>query len=594
MAEELQFVVDLGVAVAAGLVAGSAARLLGLPAVVGYLLAGIIIGPFTPGFEADTERIALLGEIGVILLLFALGVEFSIRELLAVRRVAVGAGVLQIAIIAATGAVAMVVLGLEPKAALVVGAVVSISSTLVVIKTLTERGELDAVHGKAAIGWMIVQDIATIAFIVALPALTSGDLVGPLALAVGKAALFLVLAYFVGTRLLPRIFEAVAHLGSPELFLLAVFATALLAAAFSNIVFGLSLALGAFVAGLLVSESDLSYQAAAEVIPFRDLFAVLFFISVGMLVDPAALVSEIPLLVVLVVIAVVGKAIVSGALSHLFGLPLRSAVLLAAVIAQVGEFSLILASDALELELIDLAVYNLLLGTAVLSILVGPLVLRLTDAGMDRWLTRMAAAPIPVAGGAAAAGAVAALPVPSLVEPPRAGHEPTIRGERQLVGTGSERRAVVVVGAGRVGRVVIAAARKRGFPCVAIDRDRVRLHEADELGAATLYGDAVRPEILARARLDHASVLVIAVGDRLTARLVAERARAAYPRLPIASRVRGTKQASELRDVGVDRLADPDAEVAIELARHALGRMGVSSQELASVVVGLRRDLYGR
>jgi CPA2 family monovalent cation:H+ antiporter-2 len=588
VAEELHFVVDLGVAIAVGLLAGSVARLAGLPVVVGYLIAGVLIGPFTPGFEADTERIALLGEVGVILLLFALGVEFSIRELLAARRVAIGAGALQVAIITVVGTVAMIVLGLDPKAALVVGAVISISSTLVVVKTLTERGELDAIHGRAAIGWMIIQDIATIAFIVALPALDSGDLLGPLLLAIGKASLFLALAYIVGTRLLPRIFEMVAHLRSPELFLLAVFATALLAAAMSSLVFGLSLALGAFVAGLMVSESELSYQAAAEVIPFRDLFAVLFFISVGMLVDPAALVSEIPLLLALLVIAVIGKALVSGALGRLFGLPLRSAVLLAAIIAQVGEFSLILASDALELDLIDLSVYNLLLGTAVLSILAGPLVIHLTDAGLGRWMAR-----VTTPAGVAITPDGTALLVP-MAEPPQTGTAPTIRGERELVGAGLERRAVVVVGAGRVGRVVISAARKRGFPCIVIDRDRVRLNEAREMGASTLYGDAARPEILARARLEHATVMIIAVGDRLTARLIAERVRAAYPRLPIASRVRGIGQAAELRGLGVDRLADPDAEVALELARHALGRMGVSSQELNSVVVGLRRDLYGR
>jgi CPA2 family monovalent cation:H+ antiporter-2 len=587
MAGELGFIVDLGVALALGVLAGGVARLVGLPAVVGYILAGVIIGPFTPGFEADSERVALLGEVGIVLLLFALGVEFSVRELMAVRRVAVGAGVLQIAIITAVAAIAMVAAGLDPTSALVVGAVVSISSTLVVVKTLTARGELDAIHGRAAIGWMIVQDIVTIAFIVVLPTLSGADLLGPLVLAIGKAALFLVLAYLVGTWLLPRLFEAVAHLRSPELFLIAVIATALLAAAVSNIVFGLSLALGAFVAGLLVSESDLSYEAAAAVIPFRDVFAVLFFISVGMLVDPAALGALAGVLLVLLVIAVVGKALISAGLGRLFGMPLRSAVLLGAIIAQVGEFSLVLASEALDLELIDLAVYNLLLGTVVLSIIAGPLALWATDQAMARWLVRFTAA----IRSTAAPSVAEAVDLP---EPPRAGRAPTIRGERQLVETGARRRAVVVVGAGRVGRVVIAAARSRGFPCVAIDRDRVRLREAEVLGASTLYGDAIRPELLDRARLDRANVLVIAVGDRLTARLVAERVRAAHPRLPIASRSRGRHQAAELRSAGVDRLADPDAEAAIELARHALARMGVSSQELSSVVVGLRRDLYGR
>ncbi len=247
------------------------------------------------------------------------------------------------------------------------------------IKSLIDRGEIDSLHGRAAIGWSIVQDIATIVFIVALPPLAGGDLVGPFVLAIVKGALFLALAYVVGTRLLPRLFRGIARLGSNELFLLAVVATALLTAFVSSAVFGLSLALGAFVGGIVVSESDLSYQAAAEVIPFRDLFAVLFFVSVGMLVDPTALVAEAPLIAVLVVIAVVGKGAVVAGLGVAFGLPVRSAFLLGGTMAQVGEFSFILAEDALALTLIDGDAYNLILGTAVVSIVLTPFAQRLAS-----------------------------------------------------------------------------------------------------------------------------------------------------------------------------------------------------------------------
>ena len=255
----------------------------------------------------------------------------------------------------------------------------SISSTLVVLKTLLDRGELDSLHGKAAIGWTIVQDIATIVFIVSLPPLAGGDLVGPFVLAIAKAAIFLVLAFVVGTRLFPWIFATVARLGSNELFLMAVVATALLTAFVSSALFGLSLALGAFVAGLVVSDSDLSHQVAGEVVPFRDLFAVLFFVSVGMLVDPGALVADAGLVVVLVILAVIGKGLVTGALARGLGLPARSAVLLGATMAQVGEFSFILAEDGLDLGLISERAYNLVLGTAVVSILVGSLATRVAD-----------------------------------------------------------------------------------------------------------------------------------------------------------------------------------------------------------------------
>jgi CPA2 family monovalent cation:H+ antiporter-2 len=286
---QLRFILDLGVAIAMALILGVVAVRLGQPAILGYLIAGIVIGPFTPGFVGDAGAITELADLGVVLLLFALGIEFTLRELRAVARVAIPGALLQIAIILAVGTALPTLLGIEPRAALVIGACLSISSTLVVIKQLIDRGELDALHGRVAIGWAIVQDLVTIGFIVALPPLDGGDVVGPLLLALGKAALFLALAFLVGTRVMPWILRTVSRQGSSELFLLAVVATALLTAFVSSAVFGLSLALGAFVAGIVVSESDVSYQAAAEVIPFRDLFAVLFFVSVGMLVDPQAL-----------------------------------------------------------------------------------------------------------------------------------------------------------------------------------------------------------------------------------------------------------------------------------------------------------------
>ena len=379
LTEPLRFILGLGGAVGAALVGGTIAVRLGQPAIVGYLVAGVAIGPFTPGFVGDVGQISALADVGVILLLFALGVEFAPRELESVRRVALPGGALQVALILAVGAAVGLGLGFGLREALVVGACLSISSTLVVIKSLLDRGEIDSLHGRAAIGWSIVQDIATIVFIVALPPLAGGDLLVPFLLAIVKGAIFLTLAYVVGTRLLPRLFRGVARLGSNELFLLAVVATALLTAFISSAVFGLSLALGAFVGGIVVSESDLSYQAAAEVIPFRDLFAVLFFVSVGMLVDPNALIAEAPLIAVLVVIAVIGKGALVGGLGMAFGLPVRSALLLGGTMAQVGEFSFILAEDALDLDLIDGNAYNLILGTAVVSIVLTPFAQRVAS-----------------------------------------------------------------------------------------------------------------------------------------------------------------------------------------------------------------------
>ena len=590
LTEQLSFILQLGSAIAAALVGGAIALRLRQPAIIGYLLAGIVIGVLSPENAGEANRIAVLADVGVVLLLFALGVEFSIRELREIRHVALPGGIAQIAIVLAVGAFVTVVLGHEIREALVIGACLSISSTLVVIKTLIDRGETDSLHGRAAIGWSIVQDIATILFIVALPPLAGADFIAPLAIALVKAAIFLVLAYVLGTRLLPLGFSYVARLGSNELFLLTVVATALLTAFASSALFGLSLALGAFVAGLLVSESDLSYQAAAEVIPFRDLFAVLFFVSVGMLLDPVALLDDLPLIALLVTIAVVVK----GALIALLGwwrrLPVRSALLLGAGMSQVGEFSFILADNGLELGILSAQAYNLILGTAVVSILVGPL----PQAAAMRLATRFEARRDRLAGEGAT-GSVSGGASRPHVQPPRPGAAGTSRTEQLLTPEADEHRAsVVVLGGGHVGGVVVRAVRNRGFRCVVVDRDPRRLEELAKTGAATLFGDAANPAILARCGLDHANVLIVAVGDPLSARLATERALRINPRLLIAARARGQHSVGDLRDVGARRIADPDAEVAFELARHALQRMGVSGPELTAIVTGLRRDVYGR
>ncbi|HXG39715.1 MAG TPA: cation:proton antiporter, partial [Candidatus Limnocylindrales bacterium] len=379
LSPQLRFILNLGAALAVALLGGAIAVRLGQPAVVGYVAAGVAIGPFTPGLAADQEQISALAEVGVVLLLFALGVQLSIRELLEVRRIAVLGGVVQIAVSLITGAAAGLGLGLGLPAALVLGACLPTSSTLVLVKVLIERGELDSLHGRNAIGWSLLQDIATIVFVVALPPLAGGDLLGPLLIALGRAAIFLALAFVLGTRLLPALFATVARLQSAELFLLVVIGTALVTAFASSAIFGLSLALGAFVAGLLVSESDLSYQAAAEVIPFRDLFAVLFFVSVGMLIDPGALVAALPVVAALVVVGAIGKAAVSAGLAWGLGLPLRSAILLGAGLAHIGEFSFLMAENALGLGLFDRPTYNLVLGTAVVSILVHPFTMRAAE-----------------------------------------------------------------------------------------------------------------------------------------------------------------------------------------------------------------------
>ena len=583
MTEELAFILGLGSAVGFALVGGVIAVRLGQPAIIGYLLAGVAIGPFTPGFVGDVDQITTLADVGIVLLLFALGVEFEIGELRNIRRLALPGGTLQIVSVILVGAAIMIGVGYDVPEAVVVGACLSISSTLVVIKTLIDRGELDSLHGRAAIGWSIVQDIATIMFIVALPTLAGGgDVVGPFAIAISKAVVFLLLAYLVGTRLLPWLFNHVSRLGTSELFLLVVVATALLTAFVSSAVFGLSLALGAFVGGIVVSESDQSQQAGAEIIPFRDLFAVLFFVSVGMLVNPVALLESAPLIAVLTVVAVIVKGAAIAVFGATFGLPIRSAILLGGAMAQVGEFSFILAEEALHLELISESIYNIILGTAVVTIILTPATTRATTALALRLEARRDALAIARASEPDGQGPIEGTPG-------------TSRTERAFEAEDAEARSsIVVLGGGRVGRVVIRAVRSRGFRCIVIDRDSRRLEEARALGASTIFGDAANPHILERAGLDRARVVIVAIGDPLTARLATERARRLNPRLTIAARGRGRIEIAELRRLGAGRVSDPDAEAAFELARHALQRMGVSGPELIGIVTGLRKDAYGR
>jgi monovalent cation:H+ antiporter-2, CPA2 family len=566
---ELRFILDLGVAVALALVGGAIATRLGQPPIVGYLAAGVVIGPFTPGFVGDQQQIGQLAELGVVLLLFALGVEFSLHELRRVWRIAVPGAIAQIVITAVAGTAVAILLGLSPVGAVVIGSAIAISSTLVVLKILVERGEVDSIHGRTAIGWMVVQDLVTILLMALLEPLAGGGSAAPVLFALLRAALFLALAYIVGARLLPWLFRTVSRLGSPELFLLSVFATALLAAFISSAVFGLSLALGAFVAGIIVSESDLSHQAAGEILPFRDLFAVLFFVSVGMLLDPAALVGDWPALLALLAVAVGVKAIASAILGRVLGLPLRSALLLGATIAQVGEFSFLLAEEALHLELIDARGYNLVLATAILSIVLTPTLVRGASSLAVRLEHRAAT-----------------------VDPPHPGQVPTTRGELALA---DEDRlgAIVVLGGGRVGRVVVRAVRARGFRCVVVDRDQRVLDELAGLGAATLYGDAASRAILARTGLARARLLVVAMGDPMSAQLAVERAREINPRISVVATARGRTEIRAMRALGVARLADPEVEAALELARATLARMGISGPEQAAITTGIRRRAYG-
>ncbi|MFN8514801.1 MAG: cation:proton antiporter [Chloroflexia bacterium] len=396
MPHNTALIATISVGLVAAFIGGFIASRLRLPPIVGYLLAGIAVGPFTPGFVGDAEIAPQLAELGVILLMFGVGMHFSIRDLLSVRRIALPGAVGQIAVATLLGIGLTTLWGWSLGSGLVLGLSLSVASTVVLLRALLDGDLLDAIHGRIAVGWLIVEDLFTILVLILLPILAvplgghaadhaaNGPVLLTLGLALGKLALFGALMYFVGTRLIPWLLVQVARHGSSELFTLAVLALALGIAFGASRLFGVSFALGAFVAGLVVSESDLSHRAANDALPFRDAFAVLFFVSVGMLFDPSFLLAE-PLKILAVVgVIVVGKALAASVIVLAVGYPLRTGLVVAAGLAQVGD-SPSPRRPRPSLGLLPTSGQQLILAGAIISITLNPLLFRLIDP-VEQWL----------------------------------------------------------------------------------------------------------------------------------------------------------------------------------------------------------------
>jgi len=558
--------------ITAAFIGGYLARRLGLPPIVGYLVAGMAVGPFTPGFIADQDVATELAEIGVILLMFGVGLHFSLRDLWSVRAIAIPGAIGQIAVATALGTLIGVAVGWGIGAGIVLGLAVSVASTVVLLRALGERRELDTAQGRIAVGWLIVEDLFTVAVLVLLPTvalfLREGTAPGAAALdlvvALGKAVILVVVMAVVGARVLPRLLLSVARDGNRELFTLAVLTASIGIAFVSYAVFGVSLALGAFLAGAILAESDLSHQAASEALPLRDAFAVLFFVSVGMLVDPAFLLAH-PLWVLAVVgLIIVGKSVAALAIVLALAYPARVALTVAAGLAQVGEFTFILAALGMRLGILPPEAFQLTVAGAILSIALNPFAFSLGD--------RLE----PVVRTSSIAGWFRRRWARDLGEldrplPQRAG-----------------RRHAIIVGFGRVGSLVAGALERRGFGYVVIDQDRRLVEHLREQGIATLFGDATDPELLERAGVTHAAVLVLAVSDPAASAVVYERARQAAPRLDIVVRTHAERTAMRLRGEAKAWPIVGERELAVQIARVALRRFGVSGAEVEAIANGLR------
>jgi CPA2 family monovalent cation:H+ antiporter-2 len=551
--------------VGAAVVGGALAHYLRLPVIVGYLAAGVVIGPYAPGDFGDPDRLVLIAEFGVAFLMFALGVQFSLRELAHVRGLAVIGGSAQILLTMAIGLPVGRALGLDIGEAVYLGALMALSSTMVALKILESRGELETLHGRAAVGMLIVQDVAVVPLMILLPAATGADGGGLLAIgeAAGKAALLLVAAYFLGTRLVPWLLFKVAATNSRELFVLTIVALAVGFAVGSSFL-GLSVAFGAFLAGLIVSESEFSYRTLAEVLPLRDIFATIFFVAMGMLIDPGFILDHADRVAVIAGALIVGKLLIVLLVTGVAGLRGRTPLMTALVLAQAGEFSFILARVGIDEGAIDADLNSTFLGAAMVSIVLSPLLLRLAPA----MLRRLQALP--------GAGALFREPM------------------RAYTGDDTEalHRHVVICGHGDSGRELAEAVMRRGFRCLVVDLNPYVISDLRRRQVPCVYGDASQPEVLQQCHLDSAQVLAVTVPELVAAQLTVANARAINPRLDIIARAAGPESHTALKRAGAAEVVHPQFEGGMEFVRHALRSYGVDSTQIASLLARRRNDYY--
>jgi CPA2 family monovalent cation:H+ antiporter-2 len=552
---------DFVLVVVAGLGGAAAARALGLPLLVGYVAAGVVIGPHTAGpTVANVGDIELLAEIGVALLLFALGLEVSLRDLRAVRPVALVGGPIQIGLTTWFGAwVARAVLGMPPADAVWFGAIVSLSSTMVVLKTLAADGTTATLASRVMIGLLVVQDLAVVPMLIILPHVGhAGNLVPRLAQASLVAAGFLLAMVLVGTSLLPALLRRVVRWGSRELFLVAVVAAGV---GVGSLAFqlGLSFAIGAFIAGLVISESELSHQALSDVGPLRDVFGLLFFVSVGMLFDPRYAIAHAGQVAAIVGVLVAGKALICGLLARAFGYVNMAPWIIGLGLSQIGEFGFVLARAGYTGRLIAKDTYDLVLTCTVLSMALSPLVfasaLPLARA-WARW--RKPAPPAPV------------------VEAPRLALE----------------NHVVVAGYGRTGRAVADALQGAAVPHVVVELNYETLTGPREQGLPVVWGDIASEDILRAAGIEQARMLVMAVPAWRAIRLGIERAKRLNPRLFVIARATAAAHVEDLRALRADAVVQPEFEGGVEMVRRALAQCDRTDAEIDRLTAGLRKALY--
>lgn len=571
MPHSVTLITTIAAAFGLALILGFVAVRLKLPALVGYLIAGVMIGPATPGFVADVGLSRQLADIGVMLLMFGVGLHFSLDDLLAVRRIALPGAIAQMAVTTGLGMAITSLWGWSFGAGIVFGLALSVASTVVVLRTLEDRGVLDSINGRITVGWLVVEDLVMVLVLVLLPPLSEWlggdagydiaggavkrDLLTTLGFTLGQVAVFVVLMVVVGRRLFPWILWQVARTGSRELFTLCVVAAAVGIAYGSAELFGVSFALGAFFAGMVMRESDLSYRAAEESLPLRDAFSVLFFVSVGMLFDPEVLIRQPLQVFVTVAIIVFGNSLAAFLIVLAFRYPLNTALTVSASLAQIGEFSFILAGLGVSLGLLPVEGQSLILAGALISIALNPLVFRVFEPA-QAWIRSRS--------NLARALERSDDPLAEL---------PMTVDQNRLTGH------IVLVGYGRVGRRIGEALTERGVPFVVAEQNRELVEQLRERGVPAVSGDASDPAVLIQAHIARAGMLVIATPDTFHARKMIEIAHALNPAVETVVRTHTEEEAGLLQTENAGKVFMGEHELAVGMTRYVLERSGLELRE---------------
>jgi CPA2 family monovalent cation:H+ antiporter-2 len=537
-----------------------------LPLLVGLMLTGIVIGPYGLGLIKELEAIEILAEIGVMLLLFTIGLEFSLARLREMKRLVLVGGGLQVALTIAVTAGVAVFFGRSPVQSVFFGFLVALSSTAIVLKSYIERSEVDAPHGRAGVGILLFQDISVVLMMLLIPVLGGNDPLtfGGLATKLGGSLAALAAIVGLSVLLVPRLLQFVGKLRSPEVFLLMV-VLLFLAISFATSQFGLSLALGAFIAGVVLAESDYSHQVAADILPFRDVFNSIFFVSIGLLLSVAALWESLGNVLLLVVLLMAGKFLLVWAVVRLLGSPQRVAVMTAVGLAQIGEFSFILAKAAKPFSLMPADDYQTFLAAAIISMIATPFLI----------------------GAAPKLGYFVQSLTKDREDPPDAGDE-----EIHLTSSGGLTNHVIIVGYGLNGRNLARVLRSVGIPYAVLDLNAEMVRRAKEKGEKINFGDSTRREVLNHAHVDEAHALVVAISDPDAARRTVKQARAMNPKLFIVVRTRYTSEIKELLELGANQVIPEEFETSIEIFSRVLQCYGIDRLTIENQISRIRRQGY--